>query len=169
VKSLTHGAEPLFRSRQLYIYSRTSQHLMEHEGSLPLSQEPSTGPYPEPDRSSPLGPILFKIHFNIVSHLRLGVPGDPFPSVFHANILYAFDWLRAQSSSPGRVKNFLFSTASRPTLEPTQPPVQWVPRSLSLEVKQPELETDHSPPASAEVKKCGSIHPLPHTPSWRSA
>jgi hypothetical protein len=30
-------------------------------------------------------------------------------------------------------------------------------------------EVDHSPPTSAEVKKSGSIHPLPHTPSWRSA
>jgi hypothetical protein len=26
---------------------------MEPEGSLPPSQEPSTGPYPEPDRSNP--------------------------------------------------------------------------------------------------------------------
>jgi hypothetical protein len=62
----THGAEPFFRSRQLCSYSRTSQHFMEPEGSLPYSQEPSTGPYPEPDRSSPHHPILSKIHFNIV-------------------------------------------------------------------------------------------------------
>jgi hypothetical protein len=41
------------------------------------------------------------------------------------------DWLRAwrprgRSSSPGRVKNFLFSTSSRPALVPTQPPSRWV-------------------------------------------
>jgi hypothetical protein len=38
-------------------------------------------------------------------------------------------------------KNFLFFTSTRPALGPTQP--------------------------STEVKKiCGSIYPLPHTPSW---
>jgi hypothetical protein len=40
----------------------------EPEGSSPCSQEPSTGPYPEPVRSRPYHPILSlsKIHFNIV-------------------------------------------------------------------------------------------------------
>jgi hypothetical protein len=28
-------------------------------GSLPCSQEPSIGPYPEPDESSPYHPILY--------------------------------------------------------------------------------------------------------------
>jgi hypothetical protein len=37
-----HGTEPFLRSRQLCSHSRTSQHFMEPEGSLPCSQEPST-------------------------------------------------------------------------------------------------------------------------------
>jgi hypothetical protein len=49
-----------------------------------------------------------------------------------------------------RLGIFLFTTASRTALGPTQPPIQW---ALSLRVKQPERESDHSPPSSAEVKK----------------
>jgi hypothetical protein len=47
-----HAAESL-RSRRLLTYSRTTQHFMEAEDSLPRSQDPSTEPYPEPDQSSP--------------------------------------------------------------------------------------------------------------------
>jgi hypothetical protein len=50
---------------------------MEAGGSFPCSQEPATGPYPEPDRSSQY------------DHLRLGFPGGLFPSGFLTNILYA--------------------------------------------------------------------------------
>jgi hypothetical protein len=56
--TLTHGAEPFLRRRQLCSYSRTSLHFMEPEGSFPYSQEPSTCPYPKPDRSSPYHHIL---------------------------------------------------------------------------------------------------------------
>jgi hypothetical protein len=68
------------------------------------------------------------------------------------------DWLRAGrlrgwSSSPGRVKNFIFSASTRPVLRPAQPSVQWAPRALSPKVKRQGREASHSPPASAEVKK----------------
>jgi hypothetical protein len=66
---LTYGAEPFLTSCQFCSHSRTSQHFMELESSLPCSQELSTGPCPEPGRSSPYHPIppyLSKIHFNIV-------------------------------------------------------------------------------------------------------
>jgi hypothetical protein len=53
------------------------------------------------------------------------------------NISYYFssqysNWLwagrpRGRSSSPFRVKNYLFTTSSRPALGPIQPPIQWVP------------------------------------------
>jgi hypothetical protein len=41
-------------------------------------------------------------------------------------------------------KVFFYSTASRPILEPTPPPIQWVPWALSLEVKRRGHEADHS-------------------------
>jgi hypothetical protein len=44
-----------------------------------------------------------------------------------------------------------------------------IPGDLSPGVKQPGREADHSPPTSAEDKKRGSIYPLPHASSWRSA
>jgi len=37
----------------LLSWSKNSLPVMEHEGSLPGSQRPATGPYPEPDASSP--------------------------------------------------------------------------------------------------------------------
>jgi hypothetical protein len=48
---------------------------------------------------------------------------------------------------------FLFTTASRPALELTQPPIQRVPGVLSLRVERPRREADHSPPSIAEVKE----------------
>jgi hypothetical protein len=62
---------------------------------------------------------------------------------------------------------FLFTTASRTALEPTKPPMQWVPGSFSLGVKRPGREADHSPPSSAECVEL-YLH-SPNTPSWRGA
>jgi hypothetical protein len=67
-------------------------------------------------------------------------------------------WLQAGrkrigSSSPGIVRNFLFSTSSIQVLRSTQFFIQWAPKAISLGVKRPDREADHSSPTSAEVKK----------------
>jgi hypothetical protein len=54
---------------------------------------------------------------------------------------------------PVRSKMFFSARLSRQALGFTQPPIQWVPGALSTGVKRPGREADHSPPASAEVKK----------------
>jgi hypothetical protein len=65
---------------------------------------------------------------------------------------------------------FLFTTASRTALGPTELPIQWVPGALSLEVKRPGREADHSPPSSAEVKECVELYLRSlNTPSWCDA
>jgi hypothetical protein len=56
----------------------------------------------------------------------------------------------------------LYSSASRPALGPTQPPIQRVPGVLSPVVKRPGYEANHSPPSSAELKNGGAIFSLPH-------
>jgi hypothetical protein len=84
--------------------------------------------------------------------------------------LYAYG-LDGRYSIPGSSKRlfFLFSTASRPALVPTQTAIQWVPGALSSAVKVPLCESDHSPPSSAEVKSGGAIPPLFVTSSCPSA
>jgi hypothetical protein len=48
----------------------------------------------------------------------------------------------------------IFSMSSRQVLRPTQPaPIQWVLGAPSSGVKRQGHEADHSPPASAKVKK----------------
>jgi len=56
---------------------------------------------------------------------------------------------------------FLFTTAFRPALGPTQPPIQWVPEALSLGAKQSEREADHSPPSIVEVNIAWSYTSTP--------
>jgi hypothetical protein len=51
-----------------------------------------------------------------------------------------------------------------------QPPIQWVPGALSLGLKRPGREADHSPPSSAKVKEWVELYRhSPNTPLWRGA
>jgi hypothetical protein len=71
---------------------------------------------------------------------------------------------------PARVGIFLLDTTSRTALGPTQPLIQWEPGAVSLGVKRPGHEPDHSPPFSAEVKECVEIYlHYPNTSSWCGA
>jgi hypothetical protein len=58
--------------------------------------------------------------------------------------------------------SFLFATASRSALGPTQPPIQWVPGAISLGVKRPGCKTNHSPKSNAEVTNVWSYTSIPH-------
>jgi len=51
---------------------------------------------------------------------------------------------------------FLHTIAFRPDLGPIQPPIQWVPGALSLRMKRPGREADHSPPSIVEVENAWS-------------
>jgi hypothetical protein len=61
-----------------------------------------------------------------------------------------------------RLGIFLFTTVSISILGPIRPPIQWLPGGLSLEVKRPVRESDHSPQSSAEVKNAWSYTATPH-------
>jgi hypothetical protein len=65
-------------------------------------------------------------------------------------------------SIPESVNFFLFSTESRPTLGPTQPPIQWVPETLSRGVRWQGREDDLPSPSNVEVKKGGAVPLLPY-------
>jgi hypothetical protein len=57
---------------------------------------------------------------------------------------------------------FLLAIAvSRAALGSTQPPIQWVPDALSLNIKRSGVKLTHSPPCSAEVKNVWSYTSIP--------
>jgi hypothetical protein len=91
------------------------------------------------------------------------IPDDSTVYSHHRQRIRYSDRLRAgrpkgRSSSHGRVKNFLFSSSSRPALGSTQPPIHWVSGLFPRGVKRSGRKADHSPPTSTEVKKSGSTY-----------
>jgi len=85
-----------------------------------------------------------------------------------AGVAHSVQWagygVADQGLIPGRGSDsfFLLSTAPRPTLGPTQPPIKWVPLAISPGVKRPG-------PSSSEVKNAWNCTSVPPTSSCRGA
>jgi len=75
---------------------------MEPEVSLPYSQQPTAGPYPEPDESSPHPPTLRSILI-LLSHLGLGLSRGLYPSGFVTKIAYAFHTSPLRATCPAHL------------------------------------------------------------------
>jgi hypothetical protein len=72
---------------------------VEPESSLPCSQDPGTGPYPEPHASSPHFP--YSISLILTYHLCLCLPNGLFPWGFANNILYLHIQVEYEGVSKG--------------------------------------------------------------------
>ena len=78
------------------------------------------------------------------------------------NILFYTKCLRLIFETSGRSGDRIpvgcnFSNPSRPAVEPTQPPVQWVP-GLFAGGKAAGAWHNHPPPSSVEVKEIVQLH-----------
>jgi hypothetical protein len=71
--------------------------------------------------------------------------------------------VEGRGSVPGKGRHFFlfFTAVSSLALGATQPHVQWITGALSLWVKWPGCEADHSHPSSAEVKNTWSYNSIP--------
>jgi hypothetical protein len=57
---------------------------------------------------------------------------------------YGLDDRGSRVGFPAGTGNFFTTTASRTALGPTQPPIQWISGALSLGIKRPGHEADHT-------------------------
>jgi hypothetical protein len=90
------------RNNQLCSHSRTSQHFMDPEGSIPCSQEHSIAPHPKLYQSNTIPFYLSSILISS-THLRLGLPSGLFPPGFPTNILYAFRFSPIRATCPAHL------------------------------------------------------------------
>jgi hypothetical protein len=131
------GAEYHSRGDKLCSHSVVTQHFMEPEGSLPSSQ----------DLSTCTCPIA-----GITSYMCSAVGKGSGYELDH----------KARSSSPGIACNIHFCVSPRRRVGHIDPSIQWISGVLSLGVKRPRSESDHSFPTNAEVKKTWLYTPLWH-------
>jgi hypothetical protein len=89
---------------------------------------------------------------NFWIHLRIDTPSFP----------RKFSEPPPSLPSISETKEFFSSPAvSRTALGPTKPPIQWVPGTLSLGLRLPGREANHSPPSNVEVKNAWSYTSIP--------
>jgi hypothetical protein len=93
--------------------------------------------------------LMIVIFFNVLSNCVI-----IYIRQFKHITLWATDWTIGVLGFDSRrgLGIFLFTTVCTTALGPTQPPIRWVQGALSLRVKRPRREADHSPPGSVEVK-----------------
>jgi hypothetical protein len=89
------------------------------------------------------------IYFRLYMHLKWGLESSVIIST------------RLRAGRPGfdcryGLVIFAFLNTSRPFLGPASPPVQWVQGAISMEVKRPEREANHTLPSNVEVKNAWS-------------
>jgi hypothetical protein len=110
--------------------------------------------------------IFFFFFFFFFEFLSLGQTHESFRNAVHCDssvfLYHSFNigWTIGVVGFDSRQELgiFLFNNMSRPALGPIQPPTQWVPGTLSLGVKRPGCEADHSPPSSSEMKERVELH-----------
>jgi hypothetical protein len=101
----------------------------------------------------PAGAIFMSRHQNTGQRYNIKIVNESFENV--AN----FKYLEMRATNQNRI--FLFTTASRPALGSTQPPIQWLSGVLYPEVKRSGRETDYSPPSVLRLRMREVIPPLP--------
>jgi hypothetical protein len=77
--------------------------------------------------------------------------------------------LDGRGSIPNRIRSFSFLHSVQTGTEANPASYPKITGVISLEVKRPEREANHSPPSSVEIKNGGTVYPLPHMSSWRGA
>jgi hypothetical protein len=107
---------------------------------------------------------LHTSHCNVITKTPVIKVCSFFPKV-QAGVAQSVQWLGYGLDDrvwfQARAGILFFATAFRPALGPTQPPIQWVPGALSLGVKRPRREADHSSTSIAEVKNARTYTSTP--------